>query len=277
MNKKELDAKVAEIQQQLTALGDLSALIQKGAELPTLVVQAQSTNTAVQQLLPKISAQQQTLTALTTEISGLKTELSTKNSEMDELIEKTNSLQEKTEGLKQETLTQLGLAANEKLSNSFEQVKIELGREKKNWFYWLVGAVAVLVVGAAALAAWQVYEFGTLYHFAFLIKIALTAPLVYFIVFVNREYSRARSLIEEYTFKAAIARSFEAYKEILQDAFVEQQSLVYQKKLDFILEAVAGLYSSPMRNVKENMTKEKEISPDIFSQLKDHIIPNLPK
>lgn len=277
MNKKELDAKLNEIQSRLSILGDLNGLIQKGAELPSLVSQAQTTNAAVQQLLPKLSAQQQSLTALTSEISALKEELSGKNSEIDELVQKTNEIQEKTESLKQQTLTQLGLAANEKLSNSFEQVKVELAKEKDKWFNWLVGAVAVLVVGATALAGWQVYEFGTLYHFAFLIKIALTAPLVYFIVFINREYSRTSRLIEEYAFKAAIARSFEAYKEILQDAFVEQQSLIYQKKLDFILEAVAGLYSSPMRNVKENMTKEREISPDIFSQLKDHIVPNLPK
>lgn len=276
MNKKELDAKVNEIQQQLTLLGDLNALIQKGAELPALVVQVQSTNTAAQELLPKLSTQQQSLKTLTTEISALKAELSTRNGEVEELVEKTNTLQEKTESLKQETLNQLGLAASEKLSNSFEQVKVELVKEKKAWFYWLVSAVAGLVIGAVTLAAWQVYEFGTLYHFAFLIKIALTAPLVYFIVFVNREYSRARSLIEEYTFKAAIARSFEAYKEILQDAFADQQALIYQKKLDFILQAVAGLYSSPMQNIKVNSTKEKEISPDIISQLKD-ILPSLPK
>jgi len=268
---------MSDIQQKLSALGELNALVQSGAQLPTLVTQAQSTNTAAQALLPKLTAQQQTLEALTKEISDLKDELTTRNEEIVTLAEQTTALQEKTESLKQETLTQLGMAASEKLSNSFEQVKLELVKEKTSWFYWLVGAVVALVFAAGAIAVWQVQDIGTLYHFSFLIKIALTSPLVYFIVFVNREYSRARSLIEEYTFKAAIARSFEAYKEILQGAFVEQQALVYQKKLDFMLEAVGGLYSSPMRNVKANAIKEKDISPDIVSQLKSHILPDSSK
>ena len=175
--------------------------------------------------------------------------------------------------MRQETLTQLGLAASEKLSNSFEQVKVDLGKEKDRWVSWLIGGVVVLVLATIGIALWQVQEQGTLYHLGFLIKIALTSPLVYFVVFVNREYSRVRNLIEEYTFKAAIARSFEAYKEILQDAFSEHQALIYQKKLDFILEAVTGLYSSPMRNVKVNNAKEKDISPDILAQLKAHFFP----
>lgn len=277
MNKKELEATLNEIQQKLGALGDLNALLQSGAQLPTLVNQAQSANTSAQELLPKLTAQQQTLTTLTQEISALKDELNTRNEAVGTLAEQTTALQQKTEELKQETLTQLGMAANEKLSNSFEQVKLELVKEKNTWFKWLVGGVVALVCTAGAIAVWQVRDVGTLYHLSFLIKIALTSPIVYFIVFVNREYSRVRSLIEEYTFKAAIARSFEAYKEILQDAFAEQQALVYQKKLDFILEAVASLYSSPMRNVKANAVREKEISPDIISQLKGHILPDSTK
>lgn len=277
MNKKELEAKLAGIDQKLAALGDLSTLVQSGAQLPALISQAQTATTTAQAFLPQLETQQQTLKTLVEEIAALKTELTTKSGDFDELTTKTEELQTKTDSLRQETLTQLGLAASEKLSNSFEQVKVELGKEKDKWFSWLVGGVVVLVLATIAIALWQVKEQGTLYHLGFLIKIALTSPLVYFVVFVNREYNRVRSLIEEYTFKAAIARSFEAYKEILQDAFSEHQALVYQKKLDFILEAVTGLYSSPMRNVKVNNAREKEISPDILTQLKEQFFSDTPK
>ncbi len=273
MNKTELEAKLNDIQQRLVALGDLNVLVQKSTELPTLISQFQTTNTTAQGLIPKLTEQQKSIGELSEEAEGLKEELATKNTEVAELVEKATALQEKTENLKQETLAQLGLVANEKLSNSFDKVKNDLLTDKTHWFYWLGGAVVGLVLVTTGVAAWQVYDVGTLYHLSFLIKIALTAPIVYFIVFVNREYSRVRCLIEEYTFKAAIARSFEAYMEILQDAFAEQQATVYQKKLDFILQAVAGLYSSPMRNVKLNSVRQKEISPDIISQLKGHILP----
>ncbi|MDE2079490.1 MAG: hypothetical protein KGI73_03825, partial [Patescibacteria group bacterium] len=122
------------------------------------------------------------------------------------------------------------------------------------------------------IVAWQVlYEKAALFEVSFLIKIALTSPIVYFIVFINREYGRARNLIEEYAFKAAIARSFEAYKDIIEHIFEAQQPQTYQRKLDFILEAVTDLYSSPMRNIKDNHVHEKENSPDVFSKVHDAV------
>jgi len=269
MKKEELAATLTEIQARLNSLGDLSVLIAQGNSLPELVQKVQAAQTSVQELLPQLTTQKDSTAELLKEIQILKEELTTKNEEVEELTQKTQELQEKTDSLKQQTLEQLGLAASEKLSNSFEQVKVELHQEKISWFGRLSLGVVALVLATAAIAVWQVKDTGTLYELTFLIKIALTSPIVYFIVFTNREYGRVRNLIEEYTFKAAIARSFEAYKEILEEAFADQQESVYQKKLDFILGAVTSLYSSPMKNIKSNSTKESEISPDILLKLKD--------
>ena len=71
-----------------------------------------------------------------------------------------------------------------------------------------------------------------------------------------------RSLIEEYTFKAALARSFEAYKEVVQSVDSETSPI---KTLAFILESIKSLYSSPMVNIKNNTHKEKENAQGILS------------
>ena len=164
-------------------------------------------------------------------------------------------------GLIEETKVQLGVAASAKLASTFEKVKGELVVDKWKWFKWLVGAVVVLIVATALIVGWQIKDVGTLYQLSFLVKLALTSPFVYFVVFINREYSRTRSLIEEYTFKAAIARSFEAYKELIQDTDSEDAA----KTLEFIIKSISDLYSSPMLNIKKHSLKEKENSPDILS------------
>lgn len=277
MKKDEVEKKLNEIHEKLNALGDLQALLTAAGNLPSVVSAFEQTQKTADEILPKLAANQEQVEALKDELTGLKDTLSENNDEASELITQTEELQDKTEKLRQETLVQLGLAASEKLSNSFEQVKIDLVTEKQRWFTWLKISVGALIFFTVAITVWQVLEHGSLYNFSFLIKIALTSPLVYFTVFINREYSRARNLIEEYTFKAAIARSFEAYKEILEDAFADQQSDIFKQKLEFMLDAVKSLYSSPMRNIKRNHTKEQELAPDLITQIRNTFTQSIPE
>ena len=216
MNKKELDQKVVEIETKIKALGDLNVLVQQSQILPNLISDAQTGKTNIEKFLNELPAHSEEIKKLTSEVAGLKDQVIAKNSEVSELITQTKDTQNKVGELIDETKVQLGVAANAKLASTFEQVKNELVDDKNKWFKWWVGAVIVFVVATGLAVYWQLKDFGTLYHYNFLIKLALTSPFAYFVVFINREYSRTRNLIEEYTFKAAVARSFEAYKEIVQ-------------------------------------------------------------
>src|SRR3989344_1488005 len=260
--KKELLQKLAEISEKLRALGDLNVLVQKGENLPNLIASIQTAKTNIEPLLADLPVKSNELNRLTNDVKNLHKEVSGRNEEIVELATKTKELKEKTEKLIQEVQAQLGLAANAKLASTFEAVKGELSEEKKNWFGWLAAAVTILVVATGLVVWWQVKEIGTLYHLSFPIRLALLSPVVYFVVFVNREYNRVRSLIEEYTFKAALARSFEAYKEVVQSVDSETSPI---KTLAFILESIKSLYSSPMVNIKNNTHKEKENAQGILS------------
>ena len=267
MNKKELQQALTEINQRLTALGDLNSLVQQGQSLPNLINDTQIKKTSIESFLSDLPTRSEELNRITTEVKSLNEQVVTRDGEVSDLVEKTKEVQQKVDGLIKETQVQLGVAANAKLASTFEGVKDELGREKGKWFWWLVGAVAALILATVGIVFWQIHENETIFELSFLIKIALTSPIVYFVVFTSREYGRVRNLIEEYTFKAAIARSFEAYKNIIEEIFSDYQVSTYQQKLDFILGAVTDLYSSPMKNIKENYVKEKENSPDLFSKI----------
>jgi len=267
MNKKELQQTLTEINQHLTTLGDLNNLVQQGRDLPNLINDAQTKKTNIDSFLNDLPARSEELNRITTEVKNLNEQVATREGEVSDLVERTKELQQKVGEFIKETQTQLGVAANAKLASTFEGVKNELGKEKIKWFWWLVGAVAVLILATAGVVFWQILEKETIFEISFLIKIALTSPIVYFVIFTSREYGRIRNLIEEYTFKAAIARSFEAYKNIIEEIFSDYQVSTYQQKLDFILGAVTDLYSSPMRNIKDNHVKEKENSPDLFSKV----------
>jgi len=268
MKKKELEQRLIEIDNRLKALGDLNTLLQQSQGLPTLISDTQTQKSNIEKFLNELPAHSEEINRLVAEAKGLNEQVTVRNNETSEISLQIGELQKKVEGLAEEAKVQLGVAANAKLASTFEQVKGDLGEDKWKWFKWLTWAVVILILATASIVVWQIKDEGTLYRLDFLIKLALTSPFVYFVVFVNREYNRTRSLIEEYTFKAAIARSFEAYKQIIQEA----DSGSAAKTLEFVIESIKDLYSSPMVNIKNNAIKEKSNSPDVLSKVQS-IIP----
>ncbi len=265
MNKKELEQKLVEVDAQLKALGDLNILIQKSSGLPGIIADIEAKRNTIAPFVNDLPLQKTKLNEILSEVGVLKSQLSAGNENVTNLTAKTEELQKKVVDLIDQTKVQLGVAANAKLASTFEQVKSDLIKEKIKFFNWLVGVVVCLVLVTGLIVVWQIYDVGTLYHLSFPIRIALVSPIIYFVVFINREYNRVKHLIEEYTFKAAIARSFEAYREIVQDADSEES----EKTLAFILKSITDLYSSPMVNIKNNIRKEQEDVPDILSTTND--------
>lgn len=266
---KEYQEQLTSINTRLQELGDLKQIIDNNNDLYQLGSELKNRKIKLDKSLEKIPQFEEDVKKLINEASELKIQFSSKDKEALTLINKLNELENKVNELKKETEVQLGKAANSKLANSFEIVKEELQGEKNVWFTWLIKSVIALVIVTLGVVTWQVYfEKQTLYSWSFLIKLALGSPLVYFIIFVNREFSRSRVLIEEYAFKASIARSFEAYKDIIESAFSKYNPKLYQIKIGFLINSIGDLYTSPMKNVKNNRILEKENTPDIFERIK---------
>jgi hypothetical protein len=264
MNSKELKQKIIEIDAQLKALGDLNLLVQQSQALPGIVTDIQSKKTEFETLLSDVPDQIDDLENSISEAQDLTKNVKIQEEQVSVLYAKVDELQTKVNQLIEETRIQLGVASNAKLASTFEQVKDDLKIDKKNMFWWLFGSIGFLVIATVVVVLWQIKDVGTLYHLSFPVRVALLSPVVYFVVFINREYNRARNLIEEYTFKASIARSFEAYREIVQGADADST-----KTLDFILKSITDLYSSPMVNIKKHSIKEKENAPEFVSQIQE--------
>jgi|SRR3989338_5259752 len=272
MNKKELTQKLTEIDQSLKTLGDLNVLVQNVSSqkqvMDTLIAQLQAQKVNID----AIPAKKLELDNLVQEVETLKESTTEQQNLTEEVKSTVDALKTKTDEIHNLSLQQLGTISNEKLSNSFDKVKDDLKKDNEKWFKWLVGTSIALLLAVVGVVVWQVAKGDTIFEISFLVKLALTSPIIFFEFFVNREYSRSKRLIEEYEFKASIARSLEAYKEIIENLFADQPGDEYKKKLDFILESIGQLYSSPMKNIKDNETGsdkfDKKIMP-IVSDIKD--------
>lgn len=269
MNKKELAQKIVEIDQNLKTLGDLNTLVQNVSSqkqvMDTLIAQLQAQKINID----AIPVKKQELEDLIEKFEGLKENTTEQQSLIEEAKNNINELSAKTGDIHKLSLEQLGIISSDKLSNSFDKVKIDLKKDSKSWFNWLLGTSIALVVFVIIIVVWQVIQGDTIFEISFLVKLALTSPIIFFEFFVNREYSRAQRLIEEYEFKSSIARSLEAYKEIIEDLFADQPGDDYKKKLNFILDSIGELYSSPMRNIRENELKNDKIDKKVTPALSD--------
>ncbi len=274
MNKKELQQKILEIDASLKSLGDLAALVATTNETKVKMEALISDIKTHEEEIEAIPEKKEELESLVQEASDLKAGIEEQKSTLEEAQKSIDTLKTKTEELQRLSLDQLGIISNEKLSNSFDKVTNDLKTENKKWFRWLLGTSVALTAAIIAIVIWQTIVGDTIFEISFLVKIALTSPIIFFEFFINREYSRSQRLIEEYEFKSSIARSLEAYKEIIENLFADQPGEEYKKKLDFILDSIGQLYSSPMKNIRDNGTndsKTEKIVLRVLTDLKDTV------
>lgn len=269
MNKAELNQKLVEIELRLQNLGDISSLVQdfieKKANQESLIasLQAQKSN------IDEIPTKKAELEKLLIDVGKLEDVMNEHLQTNKERQKSLGELEVQIDKVNKLSLEQLGVISNEKLSNSFDKVKDQLKTEKESWFKWLFGTTIILCIAIIAIVWWQTSKGDTLFEISFLVKIALTSPLVFFEYFLSDQYHRAQRLIEEYEFKASIARSLEAYKEIIENLFADHEGDDYKKKLDFLLDSIGQLYSSPMKNIKDNESKEIKTDKKMSSVLTD--------
>ena len=275
MNKKELEQKLIEIDAKLAMLGDINSLVvsanEKKQEMESLI----SSIKTHEETIDAIPKKRDELNSLIQEVSELNKDVENKLSVLEVSKDSLNGLNLKAAEIQQLSLDQLGVISNEKLSNSFDKVTDNLKTKNVVWFQWLVGTSMLLMLAIIGIVIWQTLMDGTIFEIGFLVKLSLTSPIIFFEFFINREYSRSQRLIEEYEFKASIARSLEAYKEIIENLFSDRQDGEdYKKKLDFILGSIGQLYTSPMKNIKDNelndALKDKALI-SLISELRESI------
>ena len=275
MKKQELEEKLNRIELRLSQFEVLDTLVSdfqaKKIQFDSIVSNAN----AQQQNIDQIPFKRAEVESLVVDSQKLKEELQQRVASFEELETKLKSLEKKINKTDNLAREQLGMISNQKLSNSFDMQSTDLIAEKLKWFKWLVASTIFLLVVIIIIVWWQTrIEDNSIFELSFLVKLTLTSPIIFFAFFINREYARSQKLLEEYQFKASVARSFEAYKEIIENSFSDQIPMsndFNEKKIDFILETISSLYVSPMRNICENSQRglSGKGTSSLFSNMKN--------
>ena len=158
-------------------------------------------------------------------------------------------------------------AVQEIPSRVFEERKLELQRSKnmwRNWFLLSIFLLLSLTIFAFVLTA----DVG--FTAVLWIELALGLPLIYSAVFFHAQHNREREFLEEYSFKAIVARSLEAYRIILKGDVHPEQAEEQKKFLDFITDSVKSLHTPPRAIISKHPVKnEEDIKVGVVEKLAD--------
>lgn len=175
--------------------------------------------------------------------------------ESTDLIKKNTSQTEKIEDILQK-------AAAGSLFNSFNLRKKEQEKQSKFWV-WMIGISVIGLTVAACYIIWIAHQINV-FSLLFLVRLAITFPLIYWLIFSTKQYNKARNFEEEYAFKSAISLSLEAYRDLLKK---ESGESTKTDVIPFITDAVSKIFSSPRLTISQNPHKEDSEVTEGFSQV----------
>lgn len=137
-------------------------------------------------------------------------------------------------------------------------------RKRKEWLFASTIVWLILSISAASFLGWYIYKLFESEEFSFELEKVIVAgirlvPIITVLYFAIRQFTKTRSLEEEYAFRESIATSLMAY--------AEQITGDTNRKDQLIQETVNKLYESPTKS-KKISSKTKNITE---SSLKDII------
>jgi len=298
LTKKQLEDSFRQIETRLKGLEDqlpegmtlessITQVSEDVSKAKTLSSEADSVTQFIRSQKQEVEEAKERIAAVETELEGQKKILLADKEAFEKFREEFKETQGKTKELQTETETQLGLVSAEKLANSFNDEAEKLRTSTRGWFSrvkWTTGVLVVVVIG---IAGWQLRDSDTIFELSFLIRATLTTPIIYFLYFSAQNYKEEKSLLDNYLFKAAVARSFESYRQLLKSQFEDYEDVdgegsnklseVQEKEIEFILDTIKGIYASPILDRGRGKITKKNLAHlnELLSAMEQ--IKNLPK
>ncbi len=153
-------------------------------------------------------------------------------------------------------------------ARAFEERKLELLRSKarwRNWFLWNI----IFLLGIIFAIFWGLAE--NIGFTAILwLELALGLPLTYSAIFFHAQHNREREFLEEYSFKAVVARSLEGYRKMLKEDFNPRRPEEEKKFLDFMTDSIRSLHTPPRAIISKHPLKsEEDVKIGVIEKLAD--------
>ena len=178
----------------------------------------------------------------------LKQEFETKKQEIDQKIVELDDIKNKNNELTTVIENQLGIVNAEKLALAFKSEADKLQIVNDKWFKRFFILICVLFATTIGIIIWELITGGEFLSSGFAIKFSITAPLLYFVIFIHGQYNHSKQLMDEYTFKSSVARSFEAYRQIFKEDGLNSDNKVDANVLQFFIDTVKDIYKSPCKS-----------------------------
>lgn len=261
MNKTELEQKLASIESRLDAFGDVGT---KLAEIDGYVNRARDNANEANKLRDEVNTLKigvEESKAVVDQVKDIasfdQATIAAQSGENKKLSEQLVLLQSEINSLKKEAQNQLGTISAEVLSNAFEKVALDLKKSLMFWRNAVFLATALLALATGLVVWWELESSSqiSLTDSNFLLKLTLTSPFIFSVIFVTRQYSREKKLFDEYTFKSAVALSFEAFRKLLKE---EDSESDHSEIVKFMIMCVTSIYSSPMDNLAKNKHEDED-------------------
>jgi len=272
---KRITARLKELEDQLpegvTLEDAITQINEDVTKTKALLSEAESVTQSIRTKEQEAKEAKESTTLIEKELEEQKEALLADKEDFKKFREEFKATKSKTEELQAETETQLGMVSAEKLANSFNDEAEKLKISTEGWFSKVKWSTATLVVAVIIIALWQLNNSNTIFELSFLIRATLTTPIIWFLYFSAHNYNEEKSLLDNYLFKAAVARSFEAYRQLLRSQFEDYEdpdgegsnklSDVQEKEIEFILATVKGIYASPVLDRGKEKISKRNLEP----------------
>lgn len=145
----------------------------------------------------------------------------------------------------------LQIVTNSSLSSVFVERSREREKSRKRWL-WGVLAYFTIFVGALYFIITEVAKDNAIKGEigAWVLKVAITAPFIYLLYFLTKQYTQERDLEEKYAFKALISQTISNNTKLLKDEYsthANNNPEVYDKMLNFTVESMKQIYNEPFK------------------------------
>jgi len=145
---------------------------------------------------------------------------------------------------------------NNLLSQIFNERKLEVESAKDHWFYWFIANIIILFV--IAVLIFIGLTIGTGFAAASWLEFGVALPLSYSAIFFHAQHAKSREYLEEYSFKAMIARSLDDCRRLLKEDLNSKNPDEQRRYLDFLIGSMNGLFTPPREIISKHPVKDEE-------------------
>lgn len=205
----------------------------------------------VDQLIQELNQKKQEIESISAEINEKKLAIDTSKEDIENLKNQVEELLKLNKEQSEKVSDMLQKAAAGSLFKSFNLRKDELKSSSRIWA--ISTALTTFILIGIAYYIINLTKVDNFLSHIFFIKIAISFPIIYWLIFSTKQYLKNKRLEEEYAFKSTVSLSLEAYRDLIKK---EANESTKDSVIPLITDAVKSIFTSPSEIISKNPHKE---------------------